>query len=670
MSLIGNVNSGNNPYAGGSKTPNAPPPNLGGSIPSANTNNAPIQGVNPPGQPFYARNNEGSNIGIPYTRLVPLSGRKYVTGLIVPDNGGAVTNGTRWLSGTGAAPPVNMEGTNDRQRLGGMQTITETEDMRATKIGFILGRRTVGTGGSAIMPKERGPNDESYEYGNEDYSYFLSGTDGVNGVVTVGQDPNGAALHGWLAPGMSGTERFQKMCSLEFLQGYFATVLRNKRISLSGLGTPSGADMVDPVNGEKFRKHSGYNAEFVASFANSRAGVARAAASTITDVPDFAPMLGEDGSDLKKSGDPLLGGLVRKQGVFVRDDGPFLRGKGITNSMLNGTIGGMPTSGVFGKQQAAYRVSRNLGDEIAFDLLDKAMEEAGLTDWRPDGIVLSKGANDPSDQLSDEFFEARDGQLYNMRIQGPAHTTTWTGDPAMEVLPGDKVFIVIVADVWFNTDKLTGGLADVQKWLDTPSGANWNKYAEARDKYFKDELLTQDRLAAFQAEAKKVFRGASEKSVLTNFRVITTTSSQMINYSPLKWTNSDDPSDPSKRRQAVDRSPENETVTLIQGASRMGLRLGELGGEYIIGAWQIGTVLDSAASRAVMPGGSFTGVRTAPNTMAHNIYVNIGWWSADRLWRTYMNVEGTVKPRYIKSVDQPKNPVNLPPDDSNSAHQP
>ena len=666
MSLIGNVNSGNNPYAGGSKTPNAPPPNLGGSIPSANTGNAPIQGVNPPGQPFYARNNEGSNIGIPYTRLVPLAGRKYVTGLVVPATGGAgPVNGTRWLSGTGAAPPVNMEGTNDRQRLGGMQTITETEDMRATKIGFILGRRTVGTGGSAIKPKERGDNDESYEYGNEDYSYFLSGTDGVNGVVNVGQDPNGAQFHGWLAPGMSGTERFQKMCSLEFLQGYFATVLRNKKIPLNGLVVPSQADMIasNPA-GIAFRQHSGYNAEFVASFAAQKIPSTTAAAS-ITNVPDFAPMLGEAKSDLANAG-----AAARKQGVFVRDEGPFLRGKGITNEMLNGTVGGFPSSGSapYGVQRAAYRVSRNIGDEIAFDMLDKAMEEAGLTDWRPDGIVLSKGANDPSDQLSDEFFEARDGQLFNMRIQGPAHTTTWTGDPAMEVLPGDKVFIAIVADVWFDISKLTSKFADIKTWLDSKSSADWNKYAAARDKYFSEELLTEDRLGAFLTEGKKVFRGASEESVLTNFRVITTTSSQMINYSPFKWTNSTDPAAPTKRRQAVDRAPNNETVTLIQGASRMGLRLGELGGEYIIGAWQIGTVLDSAASRAVMPGGSFMGVRTAPNTMAHNVYVNIGWWSADRLWRTYMNVEGTVKPRYIKSDAKPTHGVNLSPDDSNSAH--
>ena len=669
MSLIGNVNSGNNPYAGGSKTPNAPPPNVGGSIPSANTGNAPIQGVNPPGQPFYARNNEGSNIGIPYTRLVPLSGRKYVTGLVVPATGGAgPVNGTRWLSGTGAAPPVNMEGTKDRQRLGGMQTITETEDMRATKIGFILGRRTVGTGGSSIMPSERGPNGESYEYGNEDYSYYLSGTDGVNGVVTVGSDPDGNRFHGWLAPGMSGTERFQKMCSLEFLQGYFATVLRNKKIPLDALVVPPATAMQTPTKangGIAFRQHSGYNAEFVASFtadASSTQGAALRAAvaapAPITNVPDFAPMLGEAGSDLKKA-------TARKQGVFVRDEGPFLRGKGIVNEMLDGTVGGRPTSGVFGKQRAAYRVSRNIGDEIAFDILDKAMEEAGLTDWRPDGIVLSKGANDPSDQLSDEFFEARDGQLYNMRIQGPAHTTTWTGDPAMEVLPGDKVFIAIVADVWFDTDQLKGNLANIKTWLDSKTTANssaaWNNYATARDNYFTNQLLTEDELGQFRKDGEAVFKGANEKSVLTNFRVITTTSSQMINFSPFKWTNSENPSTPSKRRQAVDRAPNNETVTLIQGASRMGLRLGKLGGEYIIGAWQIGTVLDSAASRAVMPGGSFTGVRTAPNTMAHNVYVNISWWSADRLWRTYMNVEGTVKPRYIKSIDQPQSPVNIAP---------
>ena len=95
-------------------------------------------------------------------------------------------------------------------------------------------------------------------------------------------------------------------------------------------------------------------------------------------------------------------------------------------------------------------------------LLDAKLLENGLTDWRPDGIVLSKGVNDPSDKLSDEYLEARDGQLFNIRIQGPAVGTAWTGERSMEVLPLDKVFVVLVADVWFDADALTDEDASVE----------------------------------------------------------------------------------------------------------------------------------------------------------------------------------------------------------------
>ncbi len=62
------INPGNNPFAGGAQQRNLPPPTVGGGIPSANTNvSAPVGGVNPGGI-FSARNNQGSNIGIPYTR--------------------------------------------------------------------------------------------------------------------------------------------------------------------------------------------------------------------------------------------------------------------------------------------------------------------------------------------------------------------------------------------------------------------------------------------------------------------------------------------------------------------------------------------------------------------------------------------------------------------------
>ena len=58
----------NNAFAGGAQQRNLPPPTVGGGIASANTRvSAPVGGVNP-GAIFSARNNEGSNIGIPYTR--------------------------------------------------------------------------------------------------------------------------------------------------------------------------------------------------------------------------------------------------------------------------------------------------------------------------------------------------------------------------------------------------------------------------------------------------------------------------------------------------------------------------------------------------------------------------------------------------------------------------
>ena len=58
--------------------------------------------------------------------------------------------------------------------------------------------------------------------------------------------------------------------------------------------------------------------------------------------------------------------------------------------------------------------------------------------------------------------------------------------------------------------------------------------------------------------------------------------------------------------------------------------------------------MDTSASRAAMPQGSNIGVRTAPNSSALNINVNIGWWSADRLCRAFNNADGAITPRYVE----------------------
>ena len=56
--------------------------------------------------------------------------------------------------------------------------------------------------------------------------------------------------------------------------------------------------------------------------------------------------------------------------------------------------------------------------------------------------------------------------------------------------------------------------------------------------------------------------------------------------------------------------------------------------EFILGAWCIGTVTDSAASRAVMHANQ---VRTAPSSMAINVNVNVEWWDGDKLYQHYMD---------------------------------
>ena len=85
--------AGNDPFIGGSKTPNAPPPALGGAIAPAQTSvGDPIQGVNA-GAPFFARNNRGSNIGIPYLRYARAPGGPVPGGVCTCGGGGGTACG-------------------------------------------------------------------------------------------------------------------------------------------------------------------------------------------------------------------------------------------------------------------------------------------------------------------------------------------------------------------------------------------------------------------------------------------------------------------------------------------------------------------------------------------------------------------------------------------------
>ena len=554
------IAAGNNPFAGGAQQRNLPPPAVGGADLSANTRvSAPVGGVNP-GQIFSARNNEGSNIGIPYTRLCPLNNE--------------VPLGKRSFDGS-------------RKEMH-----TETQSLRATTLAFILGKRSK-------LPAIR--------------------ADPVDG------DRSQLHMMHTLMPGMPGTERFQALCSLEYLQLYFEQVCAKLQINLNEpisavldkpghvLGCPNGMPTLEDTD-------------------------------TLLSVRDFATEANvtQPGSEMGKSPERL-------QGIYARDVGPFLRGKGIAQAMMQTTTSATTVvNDGQGKDWAPCLRSRNSGDEMAFAGLLKKMTDIGLLDWTPDGIVLSKGAEDPSDKLSDEYFNARDGQLFNIRVQGPAVGTTWTGDSSMETLPMDKVFVVIVADVWFDLGGEDQKVVDAFKDGTPPTAKDGEKqktaaqaYEELRaDKILKESVDSKAKEDAFLDSGFKAFTGQNENTVLTNFRIELTTSSQIVNYSHM-------------RHSAASK-------TVPGKRSRMGLHLTESFGEYIIGGWSIGNVMDTSASRATMPNaGSSIGVRTAPNSAALNINVSIGYWDGDRLWRTFMNKEGTVKPRYESSRGGPQLAVNV-----------
>ena len=579
--MAASVSGGGDPFTGGAQQRNLKPPGVGGGIGSANTRvSTPAAGVAPT-QIKSARPNEGSNIGIPYTRLVPLN---------------------------------NSNKLFLKNEQGKMEWRTETEDLRATCLAFILGVRGTNMNGRGIVDKNKFPEAPGYAPHN------------------VAYQPN-------IMPGMPGTERFQQLCSLEYLQMYFEQVLSNKTIRLdeeltavmAGLDYssqrtgPVGEYIERVIHGVNVGENPGVQGNPGLTGGNN----------TMLNVEDIAQKTGLRGSQAATA-DPNF------QGIFARDFGPFLKGKGSATQLVSCTVGNNqqefgtdPVTGLPNVEQP-FAVSRNAGDDLAFAVLDAKLTEMGMTDWRPDGIVLSKGVNDPSDKFSDEYLEARDGQLYNIRVQGPAVGTNWTGERSLETLPLDRVFVVIVADVWFDGGDAIEALAQQ---------ADRSAYDAKRAEALANGGNPMDE-KQFERDQKAAFTGTPEKTVLCNFRVQVSTSSQMVNHSNYNTKGNHHASQKGYKRPR------------LEGMSRMGLKLCPQFGEYVVGGWQIGQVLDTSASRAVMPQGQLMGVRTAPNTSALNINVQISWWTADRLARAFNNPEGTVRPRFDGRREGPENAVN------------
>lgn len=418
--------------------------------------------------------------------------------------------------------------------------------------------------------------------------------------------------------------------------------------------------------------------------------------------------------------------VEQKQGIMLYETGPFLRGMQFDTNAIQ--IPEPSISDPFtysgGTLGRTYAMPRNAGDNCAFAALNTELRRRNIFDWTPDGIVLSKLESPTDEPMKSSELDAREAQLFNVAVQGPAISTTWTSDirdHKLQCQPMDRVFVCLIAEL-----SVDGGNAEVTEKLkerDTKTdellvlydalekarrsgkdasavmtqiqttvgvleglgvqiaaqGSGDDKltnaevyqamfrelhqnYNEALNEYKSVESLEEPsavkaekkaQLAQARADltsrtsaynfgfawptdaeefAKEISKVSTlqnqarrdefhvGRAVLTNFRYMRTTSAHLANYS---------------------------YFNPASASSRCGLRFGKVEtngrhtAEYIVGAWCIGTVIDSAASRSHV--GQM--IRTSATSMALNVNVNVEWWSGDKLYKHYMDTSGLVMRR-------------------------
>lgn len=562
------LNANADPFRGGSFTPGVVP-GVNGAIAPANAGGTLISSVQG-STPMLARNNRGSNVTVPYARVVLHPSSRTALPAVEenydpnPDNDNL---------------PAFVRDSFDDYKL-----YIETEALYAGRLCFILGRRGV-----------------SYD---TDFARILDVKDSPNPNVPFRERNNLAKF----AIGGSDINTMQRMCSFEYLKRYFFHILKKKFITLGGdtkfLG-PSADDVASKMP------------TFLARHKN---------------ILDKYTVLNVDGKELLEAiasesetqnnlNDQTQGLLVdvleelQHSGIFAADDGPFLRGKTLENGMV-------PIYSAMYSSPKPKNVPVAVGDTIAFDRLQMLIAETGACDWTPDGIVHSKLSQ--GDAMLDEELDSRDGMLFNITVKGPNVTSSWSGNKELLTQPLDKVFVVIVADVW------DGKRND--PWKDTSGDLDYKRYNTK-----KEETATKS--APRNTTQKVDYLQAKNKVVtITNMRVRLTTSSEMVSCSALKK---------GKRNINGESDP----------TSRMGLMLSGDGGvsEYIIGGWCIGTVLDNSAARSTFGGQALMGaIKKQRTTNAINISVGVEWWSADRLYKSYMNVDSSIRTRFTPRPNERK----------------
>tara|TARA_B100001057_G_C22825476_1_gene941244 strand:- start:51 stop:2072 length:2022 start_codon:yes stop_codon:yes gene_type:complete len=517
----------------------------------------------------------------------------------------------------------------------------------------------------------------------------------------------------------SGVDRMQRLASTGWVESLFQERIGNATIALHNirLDTPYAMAMDSSLEAYK----------------------AYIDGATVLQCPDIAwwrARIENTDSAMRKVGGSLATAAAnegrRLQGINIIDTSPFLRGVQVDSSLVR--FDGKAVEGVTEPEDMA----RNIGGNLCMSVLETELRRRNIMDWTPDGIVLSKLESPTDEPMKSTAIDARQAQLFNIGIQGPSITKSWTSDVKdhkLEVQPMDKVFVAVVARLSYrvttNTSTAFQNLRSAQQailrnrlkhrqavktgepkaiidaavvaietakqnvntaysaYQTTLAGVGDPKYILDRDAYNTAKAAVDAAGAAATAAQQQALKNAKDaldqnwkmddaevtkllrestrvrtnqkavsKAYLTDFRLMRTTSSHMSNYSYFK------PGDSNSRLGLPIGSDVND-LNNFSGVQ-----------DVIVGAWCIGTVIDSAASRSTI---GFQQVKSHPTSMAININVNIQWWSGDKLYKHFHDAGGLTLMRGQKrplepgtnvekqEEDQDKDitPAVLPGDDTN-----
>ena len=377
MSLDSRVTPFNSGREGGNFTSASTPTGVGGALAAPGTQGFPTPQA---GGIFFARNNTGSNVRVPYSRVVPIMAK------------------LARLKVKQANSEVAVEA-------------TESENLGGGDLGWILSRTLKAGGGEDarwgigdLFSKGAG-KDQANDDGRAGVVGAAGGGIPAEQLQAIKTGNNGFGMG-------FGPDRMQRLASTDWVFEYFRLFNQRRTLDLGQV----------PVTGPLSRTLS---------------------TAIATHKPDIDRALGgEDatiGADLSDDLDSCF--------LHMRDN--------VADAIINITDGvnddNTPKDLRLNKvniSQASdvekYKMQLNRVDVI-FDALECKLRYLGFFDWLPDGIVLSKLESPAGDSAASASLDARQGILFNVAIQGPAITKTWTGKPLLACLPLDKVFVLIVA---------------------------------------------------------------------------------------------------------------------------------------------------------------------------------------------------------------------------------